>query len=423
MRNIRNVFNFEFKNQIKKKSFWVSNIILVLIILLLTSLPTISNFFSSNKSAESGVGDTGNDQNISGEGNGLEVSRYGKYLVDNSVDINILKAKFPFSVMQESKDLEQLKSEVLNDKIPAAVVIKNRELEVIFKSESFQDSSDVYKEGFMDVLNNINLAEAGLDPKQVEAAMVNDVPVKVTSLQKSANQNFFFSYFGVFVIYMMIMFYGSNVSSMVANEKSNRTMEILVTNTNATSLVWGKVAAGFVAALLQVLILIGTLLLGTTINKNNYSEFVLMLLRNNLSLDVVLVFLAFALLGFLLYLFIFAACGAIVSKIEDLQKAIMPVTMLVVIGFVISMSSLQGSADNKILNIGSYVPFTSPYLMFVRYVSFGVSLVELLISLAILVLSIGIIAWICTKIYRNATLKYGNKPSFFAEFKKLFSKD
>ena len=219
------------------------------------------------------------------------------------------------------------------------------------------------------------------------------------------------------------MLYGSNVSSIVANEKSNRTMEVLVTNTNATSLVWGKVTAGFVAALLQSLILIGTLLIGITLNKNNYSEFVLMLLRNNLSLDVILVFLAFALLGILLYLFIFAACGAIVSKIEDLQKSIMPVTMLVVIGFVISMSSLQGSADNKILTIGSYIPFTSPYLMFVRYVSFGVSVTEVIISLAILVLTIALVSWICTKIYRNATLKYGNKPSFFAEFKKLFSKD
>lgn len=421
MRNIRNVFKFEFKNQIKKKSFWVSNIILVAIILVITSLPTISNFFSSNKSAEPGVGGTGNNQNISDNEDG--VAKYGKYFVDNSIDANILKSVSPFSAMQESKDVEQLKAEVLANEIPAAVVIKERKLEVIFKSETFQDNSDVYKDGFLEVLNNINLAEAGLDPEQVKAAMVNDVEVKVTSLQKSANQNFLFSYLGVFAIYMIIMLYGSNVSSIVANEKSNRTMEILVTNTNATSLVWGKVTAGFVAALLQSLILIGTLLIGITLNKNNYSEFALMLLRNNLSLDVVLVFLAFALLGILLYLFIFAACGAIVSKIEDLQKAIMPVTMLVVIGFVISMSSLQGSADNKILTIGSYVPFTSPYLMFVRYVSFGVSLVELLISLAILVLTIVLVAWICTKIYRNATLKYGNKPSLFSEFKKLFSKD
>lgn len=420
MRNIRNVFNFEFKNQIKKKSFWVSNIILILIILLLTSIPTISNFFSSNSALEPGAG---TEQNIADEGSELNVAQYGKYIVDGSVDSNILKSKFPFSVMQESKDFDQLKSEVLADEIPAAVVIKDRELEVVLKSETFQNNTEVYREGFIDALNNINLVEAGLDPEIVEAAMVDDVPITVTSLQKSANQNFFFSYLGVFVIYMMIMFYGSNVSSMVANEKSNRTMEILVTNTSATSLVWGKVSAGFVAALLQVLMLLGALLLGTTLNKNNYSEFVVMLLRNNLSVDVVLVFLAFALLGFLLYLFIFAACGAIVSKIEDLQKAIMPVTMLVVIGFVISMSSLQGSADNKILTIGSYVPFTSPYLMFVRYVSFGVSLVELLISLAILVLTIVLVAWICTKIYRNATLKYGNKPSLFSEFKKLFSKD
>lgn len=420
MRNIRNVFNFEFKNQIKKKSFWVSNIILVLIILLLTSLPTILNFFSSSNDPEPGAT---SEQNISDEGSELNVTTYGKYIVDDSVDSNILKSKFPFSVMQEAKDLEGLKSEVLDDKIPAAVVIKNNELEVVLKSETFQNNTEIYREGFIDALNTMNLVEAGLDPKQIEAAMVADVPITVTSLQKSASQNFFFSYLGVFVIYMMILFYGSNVSSMVANEKSNRTMEILVTNTNATSLIWGKVIAGFAAALLQVLMLLGSVLLGTALNKNNYSEFVVMLLRNNLGLDVVLVFLAFALLGFLLYLFIFAACGAIVSKIEDLQKAIMPVTLLVAIGFIISMSSLQGSADSKLLIIGSYVPFTSPYLMFIRYVSFGVSVAEVLISLAILVLTIVLVAWICTKIYRNATLKYGNKPSLFSEFKKLFSKD
>ena len=115
-------------------------------------------------------------------------------------------------------------------------------------------------------------------------------------------------------------------------------------------------------------------------------------------------------LGFLIYAFLFGAIGSTVSKVEDINTSVMPLTLLFVAGFMVVIFSMTGGGiDNIWMRVCSYVPFTSPMAMFTRIAMSTVPLHEILISIAILVASVVGIGYVSAKIYRVGVLLYGSK--------------
>ena len=101
--------------------------------------------------------------------------------------------------------------------------------------------------------------------------------------------------------------------------------------------------------------------------------------------------LVFFLLGFLIYAFLYGAISSTVSKLEDINTAVQPVTFLFIIGFMVVMFSMSsGSVDNILMQICSYIPFTSPMAMFTRIAMSTVPWYEIAISIGILV---GVYLW------------------------------
>lgn len=416
MRNIWSTFKFELKNQLKKKSFWISSIIMVLLVLALTSLPTILGLSASDESVDEAEG--------SGEVQELPPDvDLGKYVADDSIDQEILSQIFPFAAMEQVDSEEALKQDLMDETIPVGIVFENEDMRAVVKSENMSTDVRMYAEGFVDYKNQKLLADEGVSPDIYQKMVGEPNPPVVESLEKSALQNFFIAYIGVFLLYMIIMLYGSSTATMIATEKSNRTMEVLITSTNPTTLVIGKVLAGLVTALIQILILGAAIVIGLTINKGSYPASILAMIQESITPELFLVFTVFSIVGFALYLFIFATSGALVSKIEDINKALVPINAITIISFFVAFFSLYGSSDSALLKVTSYIPFTSPYAMFIRYSAFGVSTSELLLSLGILLLSTAVVAFICIKIYRSATLNYGNSVSFLKGAKDAFSKD
>lgn len=420
MNNTWTVFKFELKNQLKKKSFWISNIIMVLIILAVTSLPTIIGFFMDEPITGE---ETGNSQVQGESAPDFAPDEFGKYYIDTNIDREIFENTFPFTYMEEAESLDSLENQIMNDEVETGVVIEDNNFRVLVKSESITTDKSIYGQGYADYINKVNLIGQGLDPGLYDQLIMDAPYPQVESLEKSSSQNFILAYVGVFVIYFMIILYGSSTATMIATEKSNRTMEILITSTRATPLVLGKVFAGMAAALLQIIILFLTIIIGIFINKDSYPIEILNYIKDSITPGLFIVFLLFALIGFTLYLFIYATSGALVSKIEDLNKAITPIQTIAIIAFFVGFFGLYGSRDSTLLVVSSYIPFTAPYSMFIRYAAFGVSTGELLLSLAILIITTIIIAIICIRIYRSATLNYGNNVNIFSEIKKLATRD
>ena len=128
-------------------------------------------------------------------------------------------------------------------------------------------------------------------------------------------------------------------------------------------------------------------------------------------IELLIFMLVFFILGFVIYAFLFGAVGSTVSKLEDINTAVMPITMLFVIAFMVVMFSLAGnSVDTPVMVVCSYIPFTSPMAMFTRIAMSTVPWYEIAISIAILVASVIGVGVLSAKIYRVGVLMYGNAP-------------
>ena len=131
--------------------------------------------------------------------------------------------------------------------------------------------------------------------------------------------------------------------------------------------------------------------------------------------------LVFFVLGFFIYAFLYGAVGSTVSKLEDVNTAVLPITFSFIIAFMVVMFSItSGSVDNLAIKICSFIPFTSPMAMFTRIAMSTVPIYEIIISIAILVASVVGIGVLSAKIYRVGVLLYGTKPNLFKTIKSIF---
>lgn len=131
----------------------------------------------------------------------------------------------------------------------------------------------------------------------------------------------------------------------------------------------------------------------------------------DIPIDLVLYMLLFFVLGFLIFAFLFGAIGSTVSKLEDINTSVQPVTFTFLIGFMVVMFSMSsGNVDTLLMKACSFIPFTSPMAMFTRIAMSTVPGWEIVVSVAILVVSTCFIGVVSAKIYRIGVLLYGTPP-------------
>ena len=131
----------------------------------------------------------------------------------------------------------------------------------------------------------------------------------------------------------------------------------------------------------------------------------------DIPLHLLLFMLVFFILGFLIYAFLYGAVGSTVSKLEDINTAIMPITFLFIIAFIVVMTALgSGEVDNLPMLVCSFIPFTSPMAMFTRIAMSTVPSWQITISIAILAVSVCGTGVLAARIYRVGVLLYGTTP-------------
>jgi ABC-2 type transport system permease protein len=224
----------------------------------------------------------------------------------------------------------------------------------------------------------------------------------------------------IMALYMVILLYGQMVTTNVATEKSSRAMEVLITSARPTSMMFGKVIASCLAGLIQLVTVFGTAVVMYKLNASFWGENSIVDSIFNIPPDLLVYMLVFFILGFFIYAFMFGAIGSTVSKLEDVNTAVMPLTFLFVIGFMVVLFSMtSGSVDNMAMVICSYVPFTSPMAMFTRIAMSTVAWYEIAVSISILLASAIGIGILSAKIYRVGVLLYGNKPKIGSLIKSI----
>lgn len=224
---------------------------------------------------------------------------------------------------------------------------------------------------------------------------------------------FLIAYAIVILTFIAVLTYGQWVAQSVAEEKSSRVMELLITAATPKQLLAGKIMGSGGAGLTQYLVVIAAVAVSffasgpieRALGTGEGEGFVL----TGVDAPMVVVFVLFFIGGFMLYATLYAAAGSMVSRLEDVQQAAGPLMVIAMIGYFASFAGLN-VPDAGWVAVMSIVPFFSAYLMPARMVLTNVSPIEVLAALGLLFVTVLAAVWVASRIYSAGVLLYGQRP-------------
>ncbi len=402
------VLKFELLNVIKNKTFIISTIIICMLIFGGLSVPTIKdNFF--NSSGKDGVQDKVKEQ------------KYGFVNIGSSeVNTEDYISSFKAGEIMQFDSEETLKEKINNGEINFGAIINspNNYDYIVNNNDMSNNQQFFFEDALIKSFRIKELGSLGLEYSEVEELFNPPIESNTVVLGKDGAKNFFYTYILVFALYFMIIVYGQLIAGGVASEKSNRSMEVLITSTKSSNLIFGKVLGGALGGIIQFGIVIGAGFLAYSINAKAWDNSLDLVFQ--IPANVLLTFSVFGILGYLLYAFIFGALGALVSRVEDISAGSTPIMILFVAAFFISITGMQ-NPDGLLLKIASFVPFSSFMSMFVRVSMGNVTAIEVIVSLLLLTGTVIGTAFLASAIYRMGTLMYGNRVKLKDLFKLMKS--
>jgi len=220
------------------------------------------------------------------------------------------------------------------------------------------------------------------------------------------------AYLMLFMIYMSLLLYGNMVASGVAEEKSSRIMEVMIAKVKPTELMAGKILGIGALALLQFAIWVGAALGTGAVRRAGWFGPALdwEIPLGRIEPALLAWFVVFFVLGFFFYASIFAAGGAVVSRVEEVNQVVTVVTMVIVVGFLAAFMSFT-NPNGRLAVITSLLPFTSPMVMFARLALGNPPAVQTALSVLLLLAANIAGAWFSGRVYRIGVLLYGKRPT------------
>lgn len=269
-------------------------------------------------------------------------------------------------------------------------------------------SSRIFIERIRATINQQRLTNAGLDPGEVSrlTAPLALKAIKLSGGEASADSgtNPVVTIIFLTILYMTILIYGASVMQGVVEEKTSRIMEVLLSSGNSFQLMMGKLFGVGGIGLTQYLIWSAAALIAFQFAGSG-DHF---LASANVTASTLFFFILFFLLGYFQFSTLYAAVGAMCTTQEDVQSMSTPVTLFIILPFLITISLEPTSNLAQIL---SMMPLFAPMQMFLRIQQANPAVWEILLSIGINVLAILFFTWIAAKIYRVGSLMYGKRPT------------
>ena len=400
MKDLKTVVGFTIKEMVKRKSFIVSTVIILLIIVIGFNIPNIMKIFN------------GDDQSSGGS----------KLLIVDSTNLferrleglNNMELGYEVQTTTDNLSFDDIKEKINNDEIDEAIIVENNEgtykLRYIVKDMTMLASMP---QSLMDAINtiyvNLQISKLGLTEEQIQSLTPNfEYSIEQTEEQQVSGNVFAMMMLSI-VLFYAIYFCAYQVSSSITTEKTSKIMETLVTSTSPRIIVLGKTIGIGLVGLLQVCVFVAVALISAKVFlEPGILESVLGMSQMTPYLAVITII--YFILGYFTYALLYALTGSTVSKPEDIQSANTPVALLAVIGFYLSYFTMMNPTSD-LNTFAALFPISSPFCMPFRVMMGIASGVEVAISIAILLVTILVIAKVAIKIYSNAILNYGTKMS------------
>lgn len=396
MRNLMTVIEFTIKDAIKRKSFIISLIIILAIIVIGCNVPNIINSVFGDEEEKTKVLIIDNDN-----------------IFDKSlVKIEQEESNFEYEIAKENLTEEDIKEKLANEEYDSCVRFRkeNDKISIDYIVESLMMGESMPQsliEEFQTQYTARKIMEAGLTEAQLQS-MFTQFEVNTIQTDESAGSgNIFVMMILSMVLFFAIYYCAYQVSTSITTEKTSKIMETLVTSTSPRTIVIGKtIGIGLVGLFEVVVIVVVAVLSAKAFLPAEILES--MFDMSNMTIEVAIIALVYFILGYFMYALIYALTGSMVSKPEDIQSANGPVAFLVIIGFYLSYFSMMNPASN-INQFAAILPISSPFCMPLRCLMGSSSIGELAVSIAVLLVSIFVIAKISIKVYSSAILNYGTK--------------
>lgn len=408
MKQIFTIFQFTFIHAAKKKAFIISTVVMILLIALATALPKLLAPLSAPVPDAALVSDTASNE--------IQINQTCYYIDEGGLltnAISALAAQFEDTafIAGSASQMDAYSNEIQNNGDISAIVVTTQENQPFIRIITKNFRSGISASRVADVLSQAHgagaLAALGVDEEAIAAAQA-ELPFASETLNDNDLSGYLIGVMAAMLMFFAIYFYSYSVAMSVAGEKTSRVMETLVVAAKPSRILIGKCLAMGTLGLTQFFLIIASALVCYRIFISG--EFVLLGTAVNLSMftpQTIVLLILYFILGYTLFAMMNAVCGALVSKVEDLNPAMMPVTLIALASFYLGFFTASSSANGMIQKIALYVPFSAPFYVPSRLLSGDISAPEIAISFGLLLLAIVIVTIVSMRVYSATVLSYG----------------
>ncbi len=404
MRDFLTVAKFTINDVVRRKSFIISNIIMFAIIVILFNVPNIMKAFNVNSDENTKLLIVDNENIFNG----------------NLEAIKQMNIPYDIEITNDNLGFDNIKEKINNEEIDEAIILSSKEnnisMDYIVDNLMYVENvpEDIVS-AISNIYTNMQILKLGLSEEEIKSISPNfEFNMKQTEEQEVQGNNFVMMILSL-VLFYAIYFYAYQVSTSITTEKTSKIIETLVTSTTPKVIVLGKTIGMCIVGLLQIIAMVIVAL----ISKNLFLEEGILdgiINFENLTPYLAIIAIIYFILGYAVYALLYALTGSTVSKPEDVQSANGPVAIVAVLGFYLAYFTMM-NPTSELNKIAALLPISSPFCMPFRVMMGIASTSEVIISVAILLVSILVVAKISIKIYSQAILNYGSKISFKDAFK------
>jgi ABC-2 type transport system permease protein len=401
MKKVLKIAYWEFIEKVKRKSFLIYIILFPLLLMALGLIPSMFGDMGEESTVVIGVLDETDE--LYPELN-RELKNYTlpngnpKFLVMN-LNERVAKSDSK-NVIADSLVLDGLLRGYLN-----IVKDANSDFEFRFKTRGINYKSFAkLKNAVNNAIAKHNLLKAGINRTNLERSFQNiEIEQEILQQDGSASKDiltiFFSAYLFIMLLLMMIIFSGGLLVRSIVEEKSNRIIEILISSCSPKQLLAGKIIGLSFLGLFQfaVWFTMGFLVISSSVISFN--------VFHNLGLQI-----AYFILGYILFTALFVGIGSIVTNEQEAQQFTGYISVILVIPIIISVQIIQ-NPHSLLSDILSYFPLTSPPIMILKLNFSEPSFTEIISTILIILLSIYLIIFLTSKIFKIGILSYGKTPS------------
>ena len=400
MNNLITVMKFTMKDMMRKKSFIISTIIILVLIVAAFSIPKIIKLVSEGSSNQKII--LVDKDNIF-EGN-----------INQIAQMQLENYEFSFENLSE----EEIKNKVKEEDFDSAIIVEKNENAINLRY-IVRDSRWTFEvpEDIMRAINTmyigLQINKLGLTDEQLE--MLNpkfEFNIENADDDKNLNEGNIAIMMGMsLALSMAVILCAAQVSTSITTEKTSKIIETLVTSTSPKTIVLGKTIGIGLVGLFQILLAIVTAFISAKVFLDE--EMIRTFLDvSNITVGLGAITILYFILGYFTYSLLYALTGSMVSKIENIQSSNTPVSLLCMVGFYLGYFSISMAPTSNVATFAGIFPLSSPFCMPSRIMMGLASTGEIIASVVLLIAMVLAIAKVAIKIYSSAILNYGSKLSF-----------